>query len=353
MKRKLLYACYASSDYYARETGISMIGFFENNSDYEPEEIFILDYGILPQNKGKLDSIAKKYNKYITYLPAKSILEEIQHQLNLQDFRGSLATYSRAFIDKILPDYVERLLYIDSDTVVAGSVSELKYLDMPIESMATVISSNFSYKMQKGYWTLYTHNKYYYQCGVVLFDLTNWRNRNCYERITNILSIKKVYPCADQTLINNALDDSFFCKLPLKFNYISHIYSTSVERGFLRRGRYYADEEIYDAINKPSIIHYPGSPINRPWYDKCYSRQRDIYYLYKSMSPWANDKPMSTSDYYKQSKKLKNWPTYLTQLLEKHSPSYSLLMLYLKVKELLGICMGKQRNEKIKYEGIE
>ena len=45
MNQPKLYLCYSINDFFAREAGISMLGFFENNPDYEPEEVFFIDYG--------------------------------------------------------------------------------------------------------------------------------------------------------------------------------------------------------------------------------------------------------------------------------------------------------------------
>lgn len=285
-----LFICYASSDYYARETGISLIGFFENNFDYEPDEVFILDYGILEPNKEKLDGIATSYGKRITYLPAKQILERIQQSVGLKDFRGSLATYSRAFIDKIIPEYVNRLLYIDSDTVVVNSINGLKTFRMGSACLAGIETEVYSTMIKDGKLKLYSANDRYYGCGVVLFDLNNWRQRGCYDRMVDMLNIKRTYPCADQTLINNSLPQDYFCKLPRKYNYNTHIYGSRFERRLLTKGGWNSIEDIEDTINNPVVVHYPGNAIDRPWYKECTSRRKSDYFKYKLLSPWANDR---------------------------------------------------------------
>lgn len=353
MNNKLLYACYASSDYYARETGISMIGFLENNPDYDPEELFILDYGILKPNKEKLNNIAAKYGKYITYLPAKQILGDIQKKLNLSDFRGSLATYSRAFIDKIMPSYVEHLLYIDSDTVVAGSVSELKSFEMEGACMAGIISA-FTHDIQNNKFSLYSGNKCYYGCGIVLFNIKNWRGKRCFEKIAKMLSIKKKYPCADQTLINNALSEDCFKELPLKYNYTTHIFSKAVENAKLKKGGYYSKEMILEALKSPAIIHYPGSPVNRPWYEGCKSRRKDVYYYYKKMSPWHNDNLIPLSEYKKTINDIHQLFGFIYNWLEIHSPSYTIVNIIFRCKTTIGFLLRYYGNfPQLPSEGIE
>lgn len=302
-----IYICYASSDYYARETGISLLGFLDNNPNYKPEEIFILDYGILPSNKEKLNSIAKKSGKTIEYIPAKQILEDIQTKLNLADFRGSLATYSRAFIDKIMPPYVNRLLYIDSDTVVVGDISELETYDMKGACMAGVISQELSNMITQGKITLYSHNKKYYGCGIVLFNLTNWRNNDCYSLIVEVLGKKRTFPMADQTLINNALNEELLCELPLKYNYKTHYYHPAVEKRELSLGGWHDVFEVSEAMNAPIVIHYAGNSMYRPWYSGCISRRASEYFYYKSLSPWKDDELREVETYHNSRLNFGNW----------------------------------------------
>ena len=327
-----IYICYASSDFYARETGISLIGFFENNPDYEPHTVFILDYGILQSNKEKLNSVASSYGKVIEYLPAKQLLEGIQKSLHLKDFRGSLATYSRAFIDRIIPDYVQRLLYIDSDTVVIRSISELNIFDMGEACMAGIVSELFSSMIKKGDLKLYSGNSRYYGCGVVLYDLNNWRTNKCYDKIINMLTIKSIYPCADQTLINNSLSEHLFCKLPRKYNYNTHIYSPHVEYDMLNKDGWNSKDEINDAIQSPVVVHYPGRPIDRPWYAGCKSRLKDFYLSYKEMSPWKND---SLFDIPKASSFSQKYNSFLHSL-EINPSTYVVLVSINAVRKIVG-----------------
>jgi lipopolysaccharide biosynthesis glycosyltransferase len=300
----MLYACYASSDFYARETGISMLGFFDNNPDYEPDTIIILDYGILENNKEKLNGIAAKYGKHIDYVDAKSIMDKVQKDLNLTDFRGSLATYSRAFIDKLVPDYVERLLYIDSDTVVVGSINALNDINMHDKCMAGIIHTGFYDGYHNAELSLLSGNTKYFGCGVVYYEIQNWRKLRCYEMIASTLGKKNDYPYADQSLINNAIPEKYLQKLPLQFNYTSHIYNANWEIKLLLQGGWYTKDEAQYAIDHPVVVHYPGSPINRPWYNGCLSHRKGDYEKYKEESPWCTDELYSLDEYVNKNKGL-------------------------------------------------
>lgn len=295
---KKIYICYASSDFYSRETGISLLGFLENNPDYEPDKVIILDYGILDHNKGKLNSIAGKYGKQIEYVDAKSIMEKVQDELQLSNFRGSLATYSRAFIDRLMPKDVDNVLYIDSDTVVVGSISDVYEIDMENKCMAGIIHTGFYDGYHDDELKLLTGNEKYYGCGIVLFNVSNWRKYRCYDMISETLKSKKNYTYADQTLINNSIPEKLLQKLPLQFNYTSHTYNPNWESKMLLQGGWYTSQEAEYAIQHPVVIHYPGSPVNRPWYEGCLSYRKNDYIKYKSISPWSEDPLLSLNEYY-------------------------------------------------------
>ena len=142
MGHQSLYVCYSINDIFAREAGISLIGMLENNPDYEPDEVFFLDYGIHPVNKQRLGEIAARYGKHVTFLNAKAVTDSVRQLFpKLKGWRGSMAPNAKAFVDQIIPDYVGRLLFIDADTLVSGSLAELRTLDMS-EAVLGVVPSN-------------------------------------------------------------------------------------------------------------------------------------------------------------------------------------------------------------------
>lgn len=301
----MLYLCYSINDFYVREAGISLIGFCENNPDYGPEEVFFLDYGIHPVNKARLDGIAVHYGRRITYLSARGVTTAMNKAFpQLKGWRGSMAPNAKPFADQIFPDYVERLLFIDADTVVAGSVMALQSLDMDGAALGVVPVNTAADLIGQGKMKLENGNKIYFNSGVLLFDLPAWRRENCHQMIIDTLKrnqIKMDWP--DQNLLNNAIPERLLKPLPLKYNYVTHIYEPDWERKVLHMGNVYTEEEIEEALQHPAIIHYLGGKIMaRPWYEECRSSQRDAYYRYKALSPWK-DSPLLPSPSYDHQQK--------------------------------------------------
>ena len=286
----MLYICYSINDFFAREAGISMIGFFENNPDYEPEEVFFLDYGIFPENKQRLFDIAARYGRRITFIDAKAVTDEVKRSFpKLKGWRGSMAPNAKAFVDMIMPDYVERLLFIDADTVVTGSVAPLGSLDMRGAALGAVVSLWISMDILKGKISLINGNRKYFNSGVLLYDLATWRREHCHEMIITTLGKEIDLTFPDQNLLNNAIPEQLIRWLPPKYNYRSHSLPPEKERELVRLGSYFTDEEIEESIQSPVIIHYmAGWPSGRPWQEQCTSSRKDDYLRYKALSPWRH-----------------------------------------------------------------
>lgn len=295
---KKLSVCYATSDEFTIHTGISLLSLLDNNQDIV-EHVFVLDYGMTNSSKEQLNSICDQYCVDCRFIWAKDRLLEIGKKTGIKDFRESFATYSRAFIDLLLPEDVDKVLYIDSDTVVIGSVAPIMDIDMTGKVICGCINSAFyGHRKDKKDRAaeldcLISKNRIYIQCGVLWYSLENWRKFGCTQCIIETTNLIEKYPYADQTLINNALSDNLFQCMPLKYNLTKHTHCDRYNVVIYRGGNFFSESEILDALHFPVIIHYCGAPISRPWYDVCCSRRKQHYLDYKKMSPWK-DVPLQT-----------------------------------------------------------
>lgn len=281
--------CYASSNEYAPYTGVSLFSCLENNANII-DNVFVLSFGIADDNKAKLRSVVESHNCELVFIDAIPILKPIFERINLDTFRGSYATFSRAFISYLIPEGVDSLLYIDSDTIVDGSVEELGSLNMTNldKVYAAVIGANHYYRhnpeiiMENG-------NKTYFQAGVIFFNLNNWKKYHYSERIEDyIKSHTSSYRNADQTVINNVIEEKYVLPLHPKYNYWGHIFRGLRLWYQMRMGDFWSYKEIKEAKSKPVIIHYKGYVVH-PWRKDSISSMSDRYHHYKKLSPWKDD----------------------------------------------------------------
>lgn len=69
---------YASNDKFAEILGVPLVSLYENSKDMDDIVVYVLDSGIEKQNKDKLLSVSRNYNRHeITFIHAKNISEKL------------------------------------------------------------------------------------------------------------------------------------------------------------------------------------------------------------------------------------------------------------------------------------
>lgn len=333
MNQPTLYLCYSINDLAVMEAGISMLSFLMNNPGYEPEEIFFIDYGINSAHKEILNDIAAQYGRRITYLQGRPVTDVIKRQFpNLRSWSGTMAPNAKPFLDQIMPEYVERVLFLDADTLVMASIEELQHLDMRGAALAAVPQNMTSARVRSGSIRLYSGSNFYFNSGVLLIDLAVWRREDCHSMVIDILHKKKQLYTPDQTLLNNAIPARLQYQLPLKYNHLTHHIHPRQERYYLNIGHIHTAEEIEEAIRHPVIMHCTsGDHQARPWHEGCWSYRKEEYLRYKALSPWKDvplkpdyRKMQQRKDFVHKGNKLMNW-------LASRQPSYRLSSLYMSL----------------------
>lgn len=284
-----MYIFYASSNKYVAYLGVSLQSLFENNKDLETLEVFICADHVSEENRKKILLLSEQYSRKITFLDY-SLLDSIARQLNWRSQGGSFSTYSKLIMDQYLPSYVNRVLYIDSsDTLVVGSLKPLEALDMAGKAFAARVATTFYYT---GNTLTYDHrvaqHKTYYNCGVFLVDLNNWKQLNCFDMIRTGSLENPHFEIFDQTIINTYLPEEYGMILPLKYNYNGYVYADYLALKKLSYGNFYSVEEIKEASKNPVIIHWPGA-LHHPYVKGGLCRRKSEYLSYLRSSPWKND----------------------------------------------------------------
>ena len=175
---------------------------------------------------------------------------------------------SKTSIKRLKEATKERVLYLDTDTLLANSVLPLFSLDMKGKAVGAV-TQNYPYAKESIKRLNYDENKGYFNSGVLLIDLKQWRENNLMKQsidycVKNIEYLRFV----DQDALNVIFQDNK-CELPLCYNIIP---------ANLNSDYYYTPEhldEIKEAVYRPVIIHYASSA---PWYMDKY--QHPMCYLW-------------------------------------------------------------------------
>ncbi|MCR4892337.1 MAG: glycosyltransferase family 8 protein [Lachnospiraceae bacterium] len=277
---------YQFNEKYVPYAGASITSLLENNKHFQNIRIFILGEKLQSQSKARFRELAAKYSRQLTFVETDSLVA-LMKKMNMPTYRGSYAANMRLFLSFLLPEDVERVLYLDADTAVVGRLDELAELNMEGHPLAMCLDSLVRiHKKRLGF----NREDYYYNSGVILFSMREWRKNRCSERIGNhVKNVRAWYPSPDQDLLNVVLKGEIM-KLPPRFN-IQPVYLAfslrSYYRTFGRKG-FYAPYEVREALSQPVIYHFFRFVGEFPWHRNNVHPDNDVFDKYLALSPWKD-----------------------------------------------------------------
>jgi UDP-glucose/galactose:(glucosyl)LPS alpha-1,2-glucosyl/galactosyltransferase len=175
-------------------------------------------------------------------------------------------SYFRILLANLLSADIDRVLYLDSDTIILSSVRELFNTDMANAAVAGV--RDFSSQVMAAKLQV----KEYINSGVLLMDLGQWRQKDYATRCLNYAAANQgKLQFADQCTINAVVADDI-CLLDKKWNHFVVAQATSAEP------------------NEAAVLHFITK--DKPWqawYENSLSKH---YWKYLDISPWAGQMPV-------------------------------------------------------------
>jgi len=287
-----MYVVYHSSDAFANVTGVSITSLFENNKDMHSIHVLYIDHGVKEDNKQKLISIATKYNRSIEFVPVPNWSKRLKIDLKSCKRNWLGFGYNRLFLTELVPKDVNRVLYLDSDTIIGGSLQALWDTDLEGYYMAGVDDClSAKYRKIVGL----TKNGVYVNAGMLLINVQQWREDEVIKRfISKLIASNGFNIFNEQSLINSEFEGKIKV-LPQEYN-VNTLVATFEYKELLRlRQPYqfsYKPVEFYAAKKQPLLIHYTGNFYikRRPWIQNSDHPYHNFYDKYRQITPW-NDEP--------------------------------------------------------------
>lgn len=276
---------------YVMQTGIMLTSLFENNREADIR-VHVLHNGIDSNSITLIERIASDYGQKITFcLVDESLFSAFPIGRDGQNTHvgTSYATYYRLFLSELLPNDINRVLYLDGDIIVMDSLNELWATDMHDKAIAAVPDS-YNNKIEHYNRLRYPQQLGYFNAGVLLINLDYWRTNNVVSAFCQYASARpdSLY-CHDQDILNYVFRD---CKivLPLRYNMLN-------EYWFKTRHSVVSwefDNQIHYGQQHPAIIHFTGLP--KPWFSNCHHPMKPEFEHYRAMTPWRDVKERKWGD---------------------------------------------------------
>jgi len=254
---------YQFDENYAPFAGVSLTTLFKNNQEIEHLTVYLAAVNISDKNRELLDRLAQQYNRELVYIRVEELFREIE-KLKMGSWNGSQATWMKMFVMDEIPEKVDKLLYIDSDTLIRGSLMELTELDMGAYPVAAVIDSISPASSER----LGLPGPYF-NAGVIYFNLKYWREHGIQKHMLEHLkrNISR-YPVNDQDLLNDYFNKRIMRMSPcFNFQGIHYIYRDNAYFHILNwpEGCYYDKNEVAKAREDVRIMHFFRFCGEYPW----------------------------------------------------------------------------------------
>ena len=283
---------YHSSDTFASVLAVSMASIMENNQDMGEITFYVLEKQISNENKKKLNDLVGKYQRKLVLIPMPDMQKEFDFPIARVRKKWILDSYCRLFLGTILPKEVERVLYLDCDTLCNGSLNNFCNQELDDNYCAGVIDA-----VGENYYRLFKMNdsSRYCNSGIVLFNLKKWREDGIEDKVAQYVRQHNGYVFfMEQSVMNIILQDKIKILHP-KYNVYTLISGLNYQNLKLLRHckRFYSENECEEAKRDPRLIHLTNLFLikGRPWQEKNKHPYRNLFLSYRSVTPWA-DSPL-------------------------------------------------------------
>lgn len=272
---------YSCNDYYIPQTGISMISLFENNKDVEEIVVYLVSKDVSKGNIEVLKHLCDEYHREFVVVD----FEDIAYDLKLSNTGRHIETiYSKVFFPRIKG--VDKMIYLDSDTVVVGSFEELWEDNLDGFYMGVVETLPSKYYKELGL----PKGAPFFNDGMAICNVAYCRENNLVEKV---LKVVEEYEGNPPTLSEGALNKICYGKvkyISLRYNLMAGLlYLCNLDAKYMSHVLHYGEDELVDSCNKPVVIHYLTAFYNRPWFKNCTHPYKEEYLKYKALSPWKDE----------------------------------------------------------------
>lgn len=279
---------YFTSDAFTSVAAVSIVSLFENNKDATEINVYIIDDGISDSNRNLLDNMVEKYHRRVYYIPAPDPSEFFHFPFKSRYQMGH--SYMRMCIGSLLPESIEKVLCLDSDTLVSGNIRELWEMEIDDNILAGVADcvnvKAFKHQFMLGEEDIYCN------AGMFLVNLKSWRNNRIEEKISKtIIEHNGNIFFFEQTLMNYVCKGKIV-RVEAKYNSYTLFYALTYKNliCWRRPTNFYTEEEIDEAKHDARIIHFTRNfyMTSRPWVENCDHPLTEMYMNYKRLTPWPN-----------------------------------------------------------------
>lgn len=191
------------------------------------------------------------------------------------------ALWYRVFLAQLLPS-VERVLYLDGDTIAVDSLAPLWETDLGDNYVGAVTNVLMREHAGRPERLGLPGPGSYFNTGVMLLNLDLWRREDLGPAILEYARANRDrLGWADQDAMNILVGERRLHLHP-RWNVMNSV----VE--FPWAADVFGTEAVAEARDNPAIRHFEGPAANKPWHYLCERDMRELYLEHRRNTPWPD-----------------------------------------------------------------
>jgi lipopolysaccharide biosynthesis glycosyltransferase len=263
---------FATDRNYIQHLGAALKSLLANNEELT-FKVYIISSGMSNADLRNINEIIEGHDCTVHHI---TVSDELFVKLATAHPFYPKGTYYRLLVPDLIDE--EKLLYLDSDIIVNGSINELYDQDPGDYYVCAIEDPGFdrhdALRMDK--------SSAYFNSGMMLINLRKWKETGLQKQVIDFIEKnpdKIWFP--DQCGLNSVINGRWK-KVPLKFNQQSSIFSDDFDKKF----NCFSKSELDEARKNPVIIHYTGG--SKPWHFRNSHPYKQLYWKYLKMTPYRH-----------------------------------------------------------------
>lgn len=261
----------ASDDNYSQHVAVTSASILCNTQYPAKITFYVFSDAIAEYNKNKIQKTIASLGGHVQFLEVQNI--------GVDGFTSghiSKAAYLRLKISSLLPYNITRAIYFDADLVVLDDIHNLWNISLEGKPIGAVcdfgIMSSKRMMRQKEQSLGLGPRDAYFNSGVLLIDVAQWRINNYEDKVIDCAR-KNKFRHHDQDALNKIFLHNWK-ELPLQWNVIPPVFTLPLK--ILLNVDY--RKKSVQALRHPAVFHWAGR--YKPWEFALHPHFNTLYYTY-------------------------------------------------------------------------
>lgn len=280
---------YAYDENYIEIAAVSILSCIQNNTE-EELHFYLIQDNVVTSSTEKMKEMIHSHNADVTFIEKPDIRKLSESEL--KTLRWSDSAFSRLFLKELFGNEItiDKLLYIDCDTLIVGSLQELweTNIDDWLGAACLECMSNWHKRIIGA-----KPKDNYINTGMLLLNVKRWIDEDIQSlEASYIRKHKGKIEYVDQGVINGTISNRFKLVSP-KYNLTALAYDfTYEEMQIYRKPQFgYSKEEWESALSDPRVVHFTTSFLSiRPWFEGSRHPYAEEWKRVHDETPWKNVK---------------------------------------------------------------